>query len=127
MKLNYFVAGTNNLNAATRFYDALFEQTEYQQILATDRMTFWQGQDKDSAFAIAIPFNKESATYGNGTMFGFGVDCQQQVTRLYSKVIELGGRCEGQPGERGPRFTAYVRDLDNNKLCFSALLHTTTA
>ena len=36
----------------------------------------------------------------------------------YKKAIELGGTCEGEPNQRGPRYSAYVRDLDKNKLVF---------
>jgi predicted lactoylglutathione lyase len=122
MKMNYFVAGTANLAAATAFYDSLFEQTEFTQVLSTDRMTYWQGDDKDSAFAVAIPFNEEPATNGNGTMFGFSLASKDEVEQIYKKAIELGGTCEGEPNHRGPRFSAYVRDLDKNKICFSEQL-----
>ena len=119
MKMNYFVVGTNDLKAATQFYDSLFEQTEFNQVLTNERMTFWQGEDEDSAFAVAIPFNEEPANNGNGTMIGFGVESTEEVKRLYNKAIELGGTCEGEPNQRGPRFSAYVRDLDKNKIAFS--------
>ena len=59
MKMDYCVLGTNNMTASIAFYDSLFEQTELNKVLSTDRMTFWQG--KDFAFAIAIPFNQEPA------------------------------------------------------------------
>ena len=116
MKMNYFVVGTNNMEASTKFYDSLFEQTELSQVLSTERMTFWQGED--FAFAIAIPFNEKPATNGNGTMIGFSVGSTEEVKRLHKKAIALGGTCEGEPNQRGPRFSAYVRDLDKNKLCF---------
>lgn len=116
MKMNYFVVGTNNKEASTKFYDSLFEQTELNQVLSTERMTFWQGGD--FAFAIATPFDEKPATHGNGTMIGFDVGSTEEVQRLHEKAVELGGTCEGQPNQRGPRFSAYVRDLDKNKLCF---------
>jgi predicted lactoylglutathione lyase len=118
MKMNYCVLGTNNMEAATKFYDALFEKTELKHVASTDRMTYWQCSD--FSFAVAIPFNKEPATNGNGTMIGFNVGTEEDVKRFHEKVIELGGTCEGEPGQRGPYFTAYARDLDKNKLCFSA-------
>ena len=119
MKMNYFVLGTNNMDASVKFYESLFEGTELSQVLATERMTFWQGDDKDSAFAVALPFNEEPATNGNGTMIGFSVGSTAEVKRLHKKAIELGGVCEGEPNQRGPRYSAYVRDLDRNKLAFS--------
>ena len=118
MKMNYFVVGTNNLKASTKFYDLLFDQTELNQVFATERMAYWQTGDESFTFAVATPFNEKLATNGNGTMVGFSVGSTKEVQRLHNKAIELGGTCEGEPNQRGPRFSAYVRDLDQNKLCF---------
>ncbi|GAA3938770.1 VOC family protein [Litoribacillus peritrichatus] len=117
MKMNYFVVGTNNMESAIPFYDSLFEKTDFKKVAPTERMTYWLGED--FAFAVAIPFDGESATNGNGTMVGFSVGSTDEVKRLHKKAIELGGTCEGEPNQRGPRFSAYVRDLDKNKICFS--------
>ena len=116
--MDYCVLGTNDMAASIKFYDALFEQTALSQVFATERMTFWQCED--FAFAIAIPFNEEPASNGNGTMIGLNVGSAEEVTRLHKKAIALGGICEGEPGQRGPKFSAYVRDLDKNKIVFSA-------
>ncbi|MEM8728480.1 MAG: VOC family protein [Pseudomonadota bacterium] len=118
MKMNYFVVGTNDMNAATGFYAGLFEQLQLNRVSPTHRMTYWLGDD--FAFAVAIPFDTEPATNGNGTMVGFTVGSREEVRRLYNRALELGGTCAGTPDERGARFSAYVRDLDNNKLCLSA-------
>ncbi|WP_321488854.1 VOC family protein [uncultured Hyphomonas sp.] len=117
MRMNYFVVGTNDMNAAARFYDSLFEDSGLNRIAPSDRMTYWLGED--FAFAIARPFDEKPATNGNGTMVGFSLGTAEAVSRLHDRAIELGGTCEGLPGQRGPRFSAYVRDLDGNKLCFS--------
>ncbi len=109
--------GTNNPEGSIKFYGALFENTELNQVLSTDRMTFWQCED--FAFAIAKPFDGEPATNGNGTMIGLNVGSVEEVKRLHQKTIELGGTCEGEPSQRGPKFSAYVRDLDKNKIVFS--------
>jgi len=116
MKMNYFVLGTNDLEASVHFYNALFETSEVSQTFSTERMTYWQGAD--FTFAIATPFNTERATNGNGTMVGFRAESVDDVQRLHTKVLELGGSCEGQPDHRGPMYSAYARDLDNNKLAF---------
>lgn len=117
MKMNYIVVGTNDMEAARRFYDQLFAQSGMNRVSPNDRMTYWLGTDY--AFATAIPFDEEAATNGNGTMVGFSVGSPEEVERLYILAIELGGTCEGEPKQRGPRFSAYVRDLDRNKLCLS--------
>jgi predicted lactoylglutathione lyase len=115
--MNYVVLGTNNMNAAIDFYDSLFEGTEINKVIPTERMTYWIGED--FAFAIAIPFDEKPASNGNGTMIGFNVGNTDDVKRFYNRAVELGGTSEGEPNQRGPRFSAYVRDLDKNKLCFS--------
>lgn len=117
MKMNYFVVGTNDMAAAINFYDALFAEAELEKIIPSERMTYWLGED--FAFAIAIPFDEKPATNGNGTMVGFSVGSVEDVKRLYTKALELGGSCEGEPNQRGTRFSAYVRDLDRNKICLS--------
>jgi len=117
MQLNYVVVGTNHMPAATQFYDRLFTQADLNRVSPTVRMTYWLGPD--FAFAAAIPFDENPATHDNGTMIGFGVGSAQEVKRLHTLAIELGGACEGEPKQRGPRFSASVRDLDRNKMCFS--------
>jgi len=119
MILNYVTVGTHDMPATIAFYDALFAEAGLTRVAPSERMTYWLGQG--FAFAAAIPFDGQTATSGNGTMIGFGVATKAEVERLHQVALDLGGTSEGAPGPRGPRFTAYVRDLDGNKLCFSQL------
>jgi hypothetical protein len=114
--MNYFVFGTNNLPAAVSFYDTLFADSGISKIYSEGRMTIWAGDG--FMFGVAEPHNGEAATNGNGTMLGLSLGSAAEVERLHSKVLELGGTDEGQPGLRMGRFAAYARDLDRNKLCF---------
>ena len=77
MKLDYCVLGTNDMEESIKFYDSLFEQTELNKVLSTERMTFWQCED--FTFAIAKPFNGEPASNGNGTMIGLNVGYIEEV------------------------------------------------
>ncbi len=115
MKSGYIVLGTNDFEAAISFYNALFDQSGLHPALTTDRMSYWMGGDL--AFAVAKPFDEQPATNGNGTMIGLDVGSVEEVDRLYRKTLELGGSDEGTPQQRGPYYSAYVRDLDRNKLC----------
>ncbi|MEM9582194.1 MAG: VOC family protein [Pseudomonadota bacterium] len=117
MKMNYFVVGTNDMEASQTFYNALFEGMGLRSLSPSDRMTYWMGEK--FAFATAIPFDNNPATNGNGAMVGFCVDTRENVERMHALAIQLGGTCEGAPNQRGPKYSAYVRDLDRNKLCFS--------
>lgn len=118
MKLNYAVLGTNDLNSACEFYDALFKDADMTRLAPSDRMVYWLGDGY--AFAVATPFDEKPASRGNGSMIGFDVATDNEVSRLYAQALELGGTCAGAPGQRGPKFSAYVQDLDGNKLCFAA-------
>lgn len=115
MKMNYFVFGTNDKKSAVAFYDAFFEDCGLAKIHDEGRMTLWANEEM--MFAVAEPFDGNSATNGNGTMLGFNLGSAQEVDRLYHKALELGGTCEGKPGIRSGRYSAYVRDLDKNKIC----------
>lgn len=117
MKMNYAVLGTNDMAAAVAFYDALFDTAGLHRLQPTERMTYWVGED--FAFAVARPFDGEAATRGNGAMLGFSFGSSEDVDRMHARALDLGGSSEGAPGPRGPRYSAYVRDLDGNKLCFS--------
>jgi catechol 2,3-dioxygenase-like lactoylglutathione lyase family enzyme len=117
MKINSFVVGTNDMRASKAFYDGLFAGAALQTTQPSDRMTYWLGEG--FAFAIATPFDEAPATSGNGTMVGFCVGAKEDVERMHGLALDLGGTCEGAPGQRGPKFSAYVRDLDGNKLSLS--------
>ncbi|GJM12284.1 MAG: glyoxalase [Pseudohongiella sp.] len=116
MKMNYFVFGTNNMSAAVEFYDRLFEGMGMQRHPGEGRMTLWLGDG--FLFALAEPFDEQAATVGNGSMCGFQLDSDEQITATHALAIELGGVDEGEPKIRSDRFSAYARDLDGNKLCF---------
>lgn len=115
MKINYFVFGTNDMKRAISFYDALFEGSGVSKVHSEGRMSVWANED--FMFGIAEPFDGKEATYGNGTMLGLNLGTSEEVSRLYAKALELGGVSEGEPGVRSGRFSAYVRDLDKNKIC----------
>ena len=115
MKMNYFVFGTNNLPAAIHFYDTLFEGHGIGKIHSEGRMTIWAGDG--FMFGVAGPYDGQPATNGNGTMLGINLGSAAEVERFYRTALELGGTDEGEPGIRSGRFSAYVRDLDRNKIC----------
>ena len=50
-------------------------------------------------------------------MAAFAAKDKAQVDRIHKLALDLGGRCEGPPGQRNPHFyAAYFRDPDGNKL-----------
>lgn len=118
MKITYVTLGTNDRAAAEKFYDSLLDGTPFQKVYSEDRMTMWV--NGGFMFALAEPFDGKPATIGNGSMVGFQVDSDDEVSRIYELALSLGGRCEGKPGVRSGHQSAYVRDLDGNKICILA-------
>lgn len=118
MKITYITLGTNDRARAEGFYDRLLDGSPFEKIYSEDRMTMWVN-DK-FMFALAEPFDGNAATVGNGSMIGFQLDEDSEVDRLYDLAISLGGKDEGEPRVRSGHHSAYVRDLDGNKICLLA-------
>ena len=117
--LGYVTLGTNDLDRACRFYDALLPLLGGKRALDFGRIVFW-ANGKGPMFAVTVPYDGNPATVGNGVMPALQAESREQVNEVYAKAIELGAQCEGAPGPRGgedsPFYGAYFRDPDGNKL-----------
>jgi len=115
--IGYVTLGTNDLERAARFYDALLGELGALRSLEDERFVAWATETDAPMLSIIKPFDGDSATIGNGVMIALTMESPEQVDAVYHKAIELGASDEGAPGERGPGFYAgYFRDLDGNKL-----------
>jgi catechol 2,3-dioxygenase-like lactoylglutathione lyase family enzyme len=115
--LGYATLGTNDLDRAAGFYDALLGQIGARRLWKSDRGICWGTADDQPSLALMRPYDGKPATVGNGVMIGVQVDSREQVARVHRKALELGGKDEGPVGPRGEGFFAgYFRDLDGNKL-----------
>ena len=117
--IGYTTLGTNDIDRAAQFYDALFAEVGAKRLLDMDRLIGWGvGFDKPM-LAVCKPYDRNAATVGNGVMVALVVQSNEQVDQLHAKAMELGATDEGAPGPRGPGFYGgYFRDLDGNKLVF---------
>jgi predicted lactoylglutathione lyase len=121
--IGYALIGTNDLERARTFYDALFGAVGVGRLMESPRMCAWGPNFEVPAFGVCTPFDQQAATVGNGSMLSLVQPSRAQVDMLHAKALELGGTDEGPAGlrgEDGPHafYGAYVRDLDGNKLCF---------
>ena len=116
--IGYVTLGTNDLDRAEKFYDALLAELGGKRILANERMRFYGvGARAAACFVICTPHDGKKATSGNGTMVALSAGSKEAVDRVYKKAISLGASDEGAPGKRGETFYGgYFRDLDGNKL-----------
>jgi catechol 2,3-dioxygenase-like lactoylglutathione lyase family enzyme len=115
--IGYVTLGTNRFEEAAKFYDELFAMMGAGRILESDRFIAWGTGMTSPAVSIAIPYDGNPATVGNGVMVALATDSPEKVDAIHSKALQLGGTDEGAPGPRSEQFYAgYFRDLDGNKL-----------
>lgn len=113
--LSYVTVGTNDMERAAKFYDALLAEVGAKRVMENERIIIWGAGGP--MFAVCKPFDGGSASVGNGVMVALAANSVEQVSAIYNKALELGGTDEGPPGERLPGMTiGYFRDLDGNKL-----------
>src|ERR1700730_6630111 len=114
----YCTVGSNKLEEAKRFYDALLPLAGLTPMFEHPSGGRVYGPNGTVSFAVLGPYNGQPATVGNGSMTGFSLATRKEVDALYAQALKLGGVDEGAPGERGPNaYFSYFRDLDGNKLC----------
>jgi catechol-2,3-dioxygenase len=123
MRVGYVTLGTNNLERACAFYDALFGSISFSRIWDDGKLIIWGKSLEEAAVGVTPPFDEGTATVGNGVMVAMQMDNEEQVQAFYDHAIALGASDEGAPGQRISNFYAgYFRDLDGNKLnafCFN--------
>ena len=125
--IGYITLGTNDLERAKVFYDALLSEMGVTRLMEFgDRGYGWAASMDQPMLCIFKPYDGQPATVGNGVMAGISADSRETVDRIHKKALELGGIDEGSPGLRGIGgdgfYAAYFRDLDGNKLdvfCYS--------
>jgi catechol 2,3-dioxygenase-like lactoylglutathione lyase family enzyme len=110
--------GTRDLPRAKGFYDQIASLLGATRVVDRPDVVGYRGPD-GGMFLVGKPFEGE-ATVGNGVQVGVAVPSRAVVDAVHAKALELGGKCEGPPGVRGPDpdgfYAAYFRDLDGNKL-----------
>ena len=121
--IGYVTVGSNDLEKARGFYDALMPVLGAGRIMEFgDNFTMYGTGMGKPGLAICKPYDGNAATVGNGNMTAIVCDSRDRVNALHAKAMELGGQDEGAPGVRGEEgpgafYGAYFRDLEGNKLC----------
>jgi catechol 2,3-dioxygenase-like lactoylglutathione lyase family enzyme len=127
--LSYVYLGTNNLERAIPFYNAILAPLGLQRCTTGDpewdRVSAGWGTYEDDgirelALWVGKPFDHQAASVGNGTMVAFRARSWKEVDEFHAAALAHGGRSEGAPGLR-PHYSrdfyaAYIRDLDGNKI-----------
>lgn len=116
--IGYVTLGTNDIERAAAFYDALLAEIGAGRVMEGDSFIAWGTSPAAPALSVTKPFDGNAATAGNGVMVALAVDSNDKVDAVHRKALELGGANEGDPGPRAIEgfYAGYFRDLDGNKL-----------
>ena len=117
---SHIMIGTNDLEKAKSFYDALLGTIGVKPARVDGHRIFYR--TATGVFSVSKPIDGKAATFANGGTIGFACDSPQQADAWHAAGIANGATtCEEPPGIRdggvGKMYLAYLRDPDGNKLC----------
>lgn len=120
--IGYVMVGTNDLDRAAEFYDAILAPLGLVRVERAETYAAYAPEDGKEAveFYVTTPYDRRPATSGNGTMIAFAAPTTQALEEFHTVGLRRGGTDEGAPGPReegSDTCYAYLRDFDGNKIC----------
>ncbi len=117
---SHIMVGTNDLDKAKTFYDAVLGAVGIAPAVVDGCRIFYIAPT--GIFSVSLPIDGQPATAGNGATVGFACSSPAQADAWHAAGVANGGAtCEDPPGVReggmGKMYLAYLRDPDGNKLC----------
>ena len=117
---SHIMIGTNDLDRAKTFYDALLGTLGVRPAKVDGHRIFYF--TKTGVFSVSKPINGEPATFANGGTIGFAANSPEQADAWHAAGVAHGATsCEDPPGIRegagNKLYIAYLRDPDGNKIC----------
>ena len=117
---SHVMIGTNDLERAKRFYDALLGTLGIKPAGVDGHRIFYRSPT--GLFSVSLAIDGKPATASNGSTLGFAATSPEQVQAWHAAGVAHGGStCEDPPGVRegaaGKLYLAYLRDPDGNKIC----------
>jgi len=117
---SHIMVGTNDLDRARSFYDALLGTLGVGPAVADGHRIFYL--TPTGVFAVSTPIDGKPASVANGATVGFNCNSSEQADAWHAAGVAAGGTSiEDPPGVRdgsvGRMYLAYLRDPDGNKLC----------
>jgi catechol 2,3-dioxygenase-like lactoylglutathione lyase family enzyme len=114
---SHIMIGTNDLDRAKAFYDAVLGTLGVPPGAVDRHRVFWRSPT--GTFSVSVPIDGQPATVANGGTIGFVCQSVEQAAAWHAAGVAHGGTsCEDAPGIRGgSMYLAYLRDPDGNKIC----------
>ena len=117
---SHIMVGTNNLERAKSFYDAVLGTIGVPPAMVDRHRIFYM--TKSGVFSVSVPIDGRPATTANGGTIGFACTSPEQVEAWHKAGVSNGGTSIEEPpglreGPTGKLYLAYLRDPDGNKIC----------
>lgn len=123
---SHITVGTSNLENSVTFYEAVLQAVGLvrRPVVTADggvESACWVSPNSQlPRFYVYMPFDRQSASVGNGSMVAFRAPSEAAVDIAYLAGLAAGGTDEGGPAERRHYgygyYGAYLRDPDGNKV-----------
>ncbi|WP_259779814.1 VOC family protein [Aestuariispira ectoiniformans] len=122
---SHVTVGSNNLERAEIFYDALLTPLGLVQRPVTPdggpKSRCWIIPERSlPRFYVYEPYDRKPASAANGGMVAFEAPSIDAVNAAYAAAIDARGACAGPPGPRphygDGYYGAYLKDPDGNKV-----------
>ena len=117
---SHIMIGTNDLDRAKRFYDAVLGTLGVSPAHVDGHRIFYM--TPGGVFSVSKPIDGQPATPANGGTIGFAAKSPADADAWHAAGVANGGTSiEDPPGVReggvGKMYLAYLRDPDGNKIC----------
>ena len=117
---SHIMIGTNNLERAKSFYDAVLATIDVPPARVDRHRIFYM--TKSGIFSVSIQIDGKPATVANGGTIGFACSSTEQVEAWHKAGLAAGGKSIEEPpgvreGAAGKLYLAYLRDPEGNKIC----------
>lgn len=115
---NHVMVGTNDIDQAKTFYDALLGALGVEPgVIDQPGRCVYRGAT--GVFMVKVPLDGAPASNGNGSTVGFLAASEAEAEAWHAAGVANGGTtCEDPPGVRpNGAYLAYLRDPAGNKLC----------
>ena len=116
--INHVAIAVTNLAASATFYDRVLEPLGLERI-AEQENRIGYGK-KYPEFWLSVRPTMTPIGDDTGNHVCLRAPSKEAVTRFYDEALTLGGRGDGEPGDRHATvtkcFSAFIRDPDGNKI-----------
>ena len=96
--IGYAMLGTNQYDKALAFYDTVLAPVGGKRMMDFGVSTVFGTDMGGAMLGVGQPYNKEAATWGNGTMIALQMPSKEKVHEVYDAALKAGGSDEGPAG-----------------------------